>query len=153
MTPADLISELAAEIEDAVKNFTFPAESQADKKISVWRQNFPREGFENATYYPYVEVKLFRVRDNVPKQNIEASVATVVITCGVYTEGKEGWRDLLNLCECIRQRLLTRRTIGKQFRLILPTQFEVELNQPEPFMIAYMTADYTVAQPQQQLYL
>lgn len=150
----------------ATKNFTFVAEYQPEKKVSVYEQYLSPDDYQNDTFYPLVTVELQSVTDTETD-----SIAVVGLTIGVFggenspagdgreiEEGKfadygDGWRDLLNLSECIRQHLLTHRLIGDQFRLVLPVRFETLAAdlQPLPFFIAGMTLQYHIAQPQETL--
>lgn len=149
MIPARLVMALRAEIADAVKDYKMEAENQEDKKVTVYAQHIPDEDFEDDTYYPLIIVSLQKVKDEeqTPARP-DSSTATVGLTFGVHGFGKDTWRDLLNLMEHVRQRLLRKRTIADLYRLSLPLEWEAIEAQPYPFWFGYGTATYTVAQPQ-----
>ncbi len=151
MTPAMLVSNLVDEIKDATKNYIMEAEYQEDKSISVYAQHIPDAEFENDSFYPLIIVSLESLADSEPNTGRDFSVATIGLTFGVFAEVPNGWRDLLNLMESVRQRVLTKRTIANKYRLILPTKFETIERQPYPFWYGYGTLTYTVAQPQEKL--
>lgn len=162
MTPSNLITSLAAELRQATANFTLQAEYQADKKVSVYEGYIPADSFENETFLPMIVVELRGVEDTN-----EGSTATVGLMFAVYGGenaryggGRErpntqfldygdGWRDLLNLAECVRQHLLKlpSRILDNQFQLNLPAYFVPEQSQPAPFFYGDMILTFTIGQP------
>ncbi len=149
MVPAGLLKALTDEIRDAVKDYKMLAENQPDKSVTVYMQHIPDENFEEDTYYPLIIVSLQKVRDSIDTDAPEASTATLGITFGVHGFDPDAWRDLLNLMEHVRQRLLTHRTLVDRYRLLLPLEWETVEAQPYPFWFGYGTVTYTVAQPQE----
>lgn len=162
MTPSILIQELAEELRQATRNFIFQAEYQADKKVSVYEGFLPTESFNTQTFLPMIVVELRNVEDTE-----EGSTATVGLMFAVYGGedakfggGRElpksnfrdygdGWRDLLNLAECVRQHLLglPSRTLANKFRLMLPMTFSPQPDQPYPFFYGDMILNFMVGQP------
>lgn len=149
MTPANLILALAKEIETAVKDYKLKAENQGDRKITVYAQHIKDEDFEDGAYYPLVIVSLQKAKDHLDNSGPEASMATVGLTFGVFAEDKNGWMDLLNIMEHVRQRILTNRTIEQTYRLTDVVEWETIEAQPYPFWFGYGTLKYTIAQPQE----
>ena len=161
MTPAVLVAKLAKEIREITKNYDFVAEYQPNKSVSVYEQYLPLEKFEQDTYYPLVLVALQRVVSNRKEQ---ISTAEIGLTIGVYggeenpngeprelqtgwLEYGDGWRDLLNLAEHIRQHLLKNPIIAEQFYLVDEIEFVPIDPQPVPFFIGGMVLTYEVATP------
>ena len=162
MTPADLITALAAELRLATENFVMQAEYQQDKKVSVYEGFMPAASFETQTFLPMIGVELRGVEDND-----EGSFATVGLMFAVYGGedakyggGRElpnskfkdygdGWRDLLNLAECVRQHLLglPSRLLANKFFLTLPVVFSPQPDQPVPFFYGDMVLNFTIGQP------
>ena len=146
MTPALLVEAVAKEIEVATSTYKLQAENQADKKISVYRQHFPNEDFEDDSYYPLVIVSWQGCEDKE-----DGSEAMIGLTVGIYGHDKAAWMDLLSVMERIRQRLLIFRILARRFRLILPTKFETIENQPYPYWFGYATLKYQIGQPNEQM--
>ena len=166
MTPTNLIQALSDELRKATSHFIFQAEYQADKKVTVYDGFLPVESFSNQTFLPMIVVELRGVEDTD-----EGSSATVGLMFAVYggenakygggrelPNGKfkdygDGWRDLLNLAECVRQHLLglPSRTLANQFQLILPMVFSPQPEQPFPFFYGDMVLNFTVGQPLMRL--
>lgn len=162
MTPAELIRELAEGLRTATSKFILQAEYQRDKKVSVYEGYIPLENFQNETFLPMVVVELRGVEDRE-----DGSFATVGIMLAVYGGenakyggGRElpnrqfkdygdGWRDLNNLAETIRQYLLglPSRILAEKFPLVLPLTYSPQPDQPIPFFYGDMVVQFEVGQP------
>ena len=161
MTSAVLVASLAKEIREITKNYEFVAEYQPNKKITVYEQYMPLENFERDTFYPLVLVALQRVSSSRKEQR---STAEIGLTLGVYggeefpngepreletgwLEYGDGWRDLLNLAEHIRQHLLKTPIIAENFLLVDEIEFVPVEPQPVPFFVGGMVLTYEIATP------
>lgn len=162
MTPLSLIHELAEGIKGAVKSFKLQAEYQHDKKVSVYEGYIPKEMFETQTYLPFIAVELRGVEDTD-----DGSFATVGIMFAVYggenakygggrdlpnsqfKDYGDGWRDLNNLAETVRQYLLgmESRILAEKFPLVLPVTYSPQPDQPIPFYYGDMVTQFEVGQP------
>lgn len=161
MTPLRLIETLAKEIRRETSNFTLQAEYQPDKKVAVYEGYIPVENFNNETYFPFIVVEVAGVEDGE-----DYSVATIRIILAVYGGenakyggGRElksgfkdygdGWRDLMNLAEVLRQYFmrLPDGFVDKTFRLIKPVAFVPRPDQPIPFYYGEMVAQFEVGHP------
>lgn len=153
MTPTELVKTLAAEIRQAVENIQLPTEYATTPaqdnfvKVNVFEQYLPQDLFETTSYYPLVIVELVEVRDEINKE----SIATIGLTLGVYAKEADGWQDAFHLMEVIRQHLLTRRVIGKKFRLIDEATWSVPDAQPTPFYVVVGEVKYSVQLPAQEI--
>lgn len=161
MTPSNLIHDLAGELCKATKNFIFQAEYQDDKKVSVYEGYIPAENFNNETFLPMIVVELRGVEDTD-----EGSIATVGLMLAVYggenakydggrnlnngfKDYGDGWRDLNNLAETIRQDILSlpNRTLAEKFQLMLPMVYSPQPEQPAPFFYGDMVMQFVIGQP------
>ena len=158
MIPSTLIKTLARELRKATANFTLQAEYQSDKKVSVYEGYIPTEKFETQTFLPMIVVELRGVTDDT-----DLSTATIGLVFAVYggedakygggrdlqngfKDYGDGWWDLINLAECVRQYLmrLPDGFLG-DFRLILPMTFVPQADQPAPFFYGEMLLQFEVA--------
>ena len=162
MTPSELLHELTLGIKIATSNFTFQAEYQRDKKVSVYEGYIPKEMFETQTFLPMIGIELRGVEDTD-----DGSIAMVGIMFAVYGgenakygDGRElpnsrfkdygdGIRDLHNLAETVRQYLLglPSRILAEKFPLILPLVYSPQPDQPIPFFFGDMIAQFELGQP------
>ena len=161
MTPLELVQELAGALREATANFIFQAEYQADKKVTIYEGGLPQENFQNETFLPFIVVELRGVEDTV-----EGSFATIGLMFAVYggenakygggrplrsgfRDYGDGWKDLCNLVETVRQYLLKmpNRILAKKFQLVLPLIYVPQTDQPIPFFYGDMVATFEVGQP------
>lgn len=145
MTPRMLIKALARELRELLKDFKLLAEYQPDRKIRVYEQIIPLAHSRDDTFFPNVVVYLVRVDEDG-----DDSIATVNLSAGVYGgEDEEGWQDLFNIAEKIRQFVLTHPIIDGRFQLETPIYFApVPPNeQPEPFFFFDCVVRYRIATP------
>ena len=153
MTPADLVTTLAAEIKNAcagLKLFTEYTTASEDNlvEVNVFAQVCPKDLFETTSYLPFVIVELLSVEDELNDE----STAQIGLSFAVFGLEEDGFKDLFHLMETVRYRLLTKRVIGKRFRLKearwepIPSE-----NQPQPFLYGAATLTYSIFQPQEVL--
>ena len=145
MTPINLIKALVKELRVVLKDFKLQAEYQADRKIRVYEQIIPLAESRTDTFFPNVVVYLVRVDEDG-----EDSIATVNFSIAVYGgEDEEGWRDLFNLAERVRQFVLAHPVIDKKFQLVMPIYFAPvpPSEQPEPFFYFDCMTRYLIATP------
>ena len=159
MTTTKLVEALAAEIRDATKDLKLPIEYQNERqrktestwrKVSVYEQYLPEADFQNDTYYPLVVVEWLSTVDTVHGVT-NGSRATVGLSFGVFAREGDGWKDCFHLMEIVRQRLLTKRTLAKQFRLEDEITWQTASNQPVPFFYGYAELQYQIYQPYEPL--
>ena len=155
MIPVNLILALREEIEEAVKDYRLKVEALEDaekrKPVAVYAQHRPDEDFENDTYYPLIIVSLQKIDDAAEGDDAGVSTATVGLTFGVYGEDREAWRDLLNIMEHVRQRIMEQRIINERHRLVLPAKWETIEAQPYPFWFGYGTLKYSIGRPAEMI--
>lgn len=151
MTPAGLILALVKELESALKDYKLRAENQENRTVTVFAQHIKDEVFndDEGRYYPLVIVSLQKAKDTLDGSGVEASMATIGLTFGVYADDKDGWMDLLNIMEHTRQRVLRQRTIADRYRLADVVEWDLIEVQPYPFWFGYGTLKYCIAQPQE----
>jgi hypothetical protein len=144
MIPIMLIDELCLFVQGVVKEILLPTSQGELKTPTVHPGYLPFKGAasEDAAEYPLIIVRLLNGDDNE-----DGSKATVQIIVGTYGEDSQGWREVLNILERIRQSLFKTRTIAKKYRIEYPLKWEVPDEQPRLQWIASMTTNWTIAQP------
>ena len=161
MIPTILIDELTKYLRESVKDFKMQAESQKDKKISVYAGYLPEENYRADTFLPFIVVELRNVVDTDEGSFAEIGLCLAVyggetlkdgsareLTSGFKNYG-DGWRDLHNLAEKIRQSLLNlpSRILAEQFSLQLPIIYRPQEVQPHPFFYGDMLMTFEIGQP------
>ena len=145
MTTTDLIFTLVENIKTVVKDYKLLAENQPDKKVSVYAFDLPYGNFEGDTFAPYILITP-KIIDLVERD----SIVTVSMLIATYAgEPGNDWRDLLSIAERIRQFILTTPIVSEKFLWNHVFHFEpVTPEQPTPFILGYVEADYRIATPE-----
>ena len=149
MTPTNLIKALARELREVLKGFKLLAEYQADRKVRVYEQIMPLAEQKDDTFFPNVLIDLVQIDENGTD-----SIAIINLNIAVYAgENEEGWQDLLNIMERIRQFILTHPIIDEKFPLEMPATFvpRPPAEQPEPFFYCDCIVRYRLATPRVSL--
>lgn len=158
MTTAHLVEAIAAEIRDAIKDLKLPIEYQNERqrraettwrKVNVYEQYIPADLFQNDNYYPLVVVEWLNTRDKLRGAE-NGSIATIGLSFGVFAREADGWKDCLHLLELVRQRLLSKRILARQFRLEDEITWETAGQQPTPFFYAYGEVAYQIYPVQEE---
>ena len=147
MTGVGLVQALSAYVRDVVKDYRLESDGGGEKSVTVYEQIIPEEVFDREDrdqYHPLIGVTLSTLEDD------ERAEATVDLTIGTYSEDADGWRDLLNLTDCVRRRLLQKQLLERRYRLIKPLTVEILERQPVPFFYGFMTARYMMYQPEEE---
>lgn len=153
MTAAHLIQSLASELRDATTNLKLPSEyhteptAQDFTPVKIFEQYLPLDLFENVEYYPSIVIELIKLSDDLK----EGSTATIGLSLGVYAKEADGWLDAFHLMEVVRERLLSRRTIARRFRLTDEVEWTTPSAQPAPFFFITGELTYQLFQPHEVL--
>lgn len=142
-----LIKALSEEVRDAVKGYRLHGDRDPPDGVTIYRQFIPIERFEreDGRYHPFILTALRTVEDG-EQTEMEAG-----LTFGVYGEDDETWVDLLNLMETVRLRLLSKRVIGRRYRLIDTLTSEINELQPAPFFYGAMMLRYATEQIREEV--
>ena len=143
MITAGLVQTLASEIKECLKKIKLPTEYMREPtepvQVNVFEQYLPADLFEQTSYYPCVVVEWLKTEDDLKA----GSVMTIGLTIGVYAKEADGYLDAFHIMEVIRQRLLSKRTIGKKYRLIKEATWETPNEQPTPFFFVVAELMYS----------
>lgn len=142
MTALELLNALAADLREIAKDEKFIAQYQESRPLNVYVQNIPTNEFQNDQYYPLLSVELINIEEDV-----EDSVASVLLTLGVYRGERADKQDFLNLIEMVRQYLLTHLIVGKKFQLQFPFYTGVVEPTSENFDYANFFVQYRIPRP------
>lgn len=142
MTALELLNALAVDLREIAKDEKFIAQYQESRPLNVYVQNVPTNEFQNDQYYPLLAVELINIEDDV-----EDSIASVLLTLGVYRGERSDKQDFLNLIEMVRQYLLTHLIVGKKFPLQFPIYMGVVEPTSENFDYANFFVQYRIPRP------
>lgn len=144
MTPARLVSELAAAIKKACALVKLPLESEELVEVEVFTQYLPEDLFETTRYLPFCLIEFLELTDDLK----DGSTVHIGLTVGTYAPETDAWLDAFHLAEVIRQEVLTWRVIAKRFRL-KSARWQTPDTQPREFFYLAAELIYDVFQPQE----
>lgn len=130
MTLVNLLEQLKAVTDDAVKDLLLPVRTQkgdaviADRPAAVYKMRLP-DSTSAIKKAPYIIHQIVTSKDTQPSGQLEAGSAVArSIFCVYCNDEQEGAMHLLNLMERLRIRLLQDVVIGGQFELDLEAGVE-----------------------------
>lgn len=142
MTELTLLDALVARLTEMFKNYELKAKSGLLQTVRVFAQYLPLpqavtvdtdtdedteiepQGYQAEDYesnFPCVIVKLNEATSR-EEGSLDATRINVNLLVGTYDESPDcqGYRDVLNIIEVIRQELLTHRVLDSRYRLEMP---------------------------------
>jgi hypothetical protein len=169
MIALNLQDALAARLNNMFSDYALFSKSGAEKTVRVFTQYLPqpkgptvkphgkREEVQEGTYgsedfeanFPCIIVKFDEGTDkeeNAP----DATRIAVRILVGVYDESPDwqGYRDVMNIMETIRQELLTTRYLERKYKLEMPFEWYLFEEQPWPVFFGQIDTVWETGRPQ-----
>lgn len=148
MTIVVIMDNLAAMIREAVREYD--TEQKTGRMPVTVYAGFPAipDAPDEKASFIYCKVSSF-------KDEIDGSFGTAAVDIGFSIcdrDKKDGWRQLYNLMEHVRQYLLKNPYIGEgSNHLELPLKGEIYDEQPYPQWQGMIHATYTIDQPEQEI--
>jgi len=169
MIALNLQDALVARLRDIFKSYSLPTKSGAEKSVKVYPQHLPRpkgptvkprgqdeeesdgdmygpEDFEEN--FPCIVV-IFDDGTDKEENAPDATRISVRILIGVYDEspGEQGYRDVMNIMETIRQELLKERYLDRKYRLEMPFKWNLFQDQPWPVFFGQIETVWETGRP------
>ncbi|MFH5187112.1 hypothetical protein ACHHV8_33520 [Paenibacillus sp. TAB 01] len=85
-----------------------------------------QSGSENVSDFPYIIVRILDGQDQ------DESIVRIKLLFGIFSRDDNGFVDVLNLMEKVRQSLLKDRVVDNRYRLELPYKWKLFEDQPYP---------------------
>lgn len=146
-----ILRGLKTRLERLTKEYRLQADGLCRRRVTVYEQYVPPEAIEDCPeregYYPLIAITFREFQDDVTERS--GSRMDVGLTFGVYGEGKETWRDLLNLMTTVRMGLLREPVIEGKYRLLEIKGAAAE-DQPVPFYIGEMECRYMMYRAEEE---
>ena len=170
MTELNLLDALVARLTELFKGYELPSKSGLLQEVRVFAQYLPQpsavsvktddedeaitpEGYtvtDIESLYPCVIVKLGEVTDK-EEGALDQTRINVSFVIGAYdnTKDSQGYRDVYNIIERIRQDLLTMpaRVLERRYRLEMPFTSGLVTDQEWPFWFGYMDTVWEAGRP------
>jgi hypothetical protein len=174
MIALNLVDALAARFQELFSDYALPAKSGAEKNIKVFPQYLPQpkgptvkprgqaededpagvygegaygpEDFE--ANFPCIVVKFDEGTDK--EENVaDATRIAVRILVGAYDESPDcqGYRDVMNIMETVRQVLLSTRYLERKYKLEMPFKWYLFEDQPWPVFFGQIETVWETGRP------
>ncbi len=139
MTATDLLDELKNELDILFADYTLQNKDGDLQHLRIFTQYTPQpsaitindraSGLKNYTEsdfeanFPCIIIQFIESTDN-EERRLEMTTLNVRFLFGIYDKAPDcqGWRDILNMIEIVRQEFLTRRYLAEKFRLNMPVK-------------------------------
>jgi hypothetical protein len=169
MIALNLLDALVTRFQEQFSNYALPTKGGEVKNIKVFSQYLPQpkgptikprgevsEEDSNDVYgpedfeanFPCVIVKLDEGTDK-EENTADATRIAARILVGVYDETPDcqGYRDVMNIIETIRQDLLTTRYLERKYRLEMPFKWYLFEDQPWPVFFGQIETVWETGRP------
>lgn len=158
MTPTDLVERLAVFLQNEVAS-TFSLEtkhgSRKNPRVIEGAWTLPEgDDQDEDAVFPYIAV----FAEELNETEAEAKLK-VTIFFGTYCEGgknkkddvfkydTQGYKDLLNIIERVRQALLKARFIDQKYKIEMPLKWQIPFEQPYPQWVGWMETYWIIQKP------
>lgn len=144
MTSLILQQLLVEKVKELFKNFKLKNEKGNLVSLNIYPQSLPaKKGKKDESHFPYIIAKLMD-----GSTNDKESKCKVAFIIGTYDDEDtyQGYKDVLNIIEKIRDKLLVERYY-KQFQLTYPLDWVVHDEDTYPFYFGAVETNWIVATP------
>jgi hypothetical protein len=168
MIALNLQDALVSRLQEIFSDYALPVKSGAVKNVKVFSQYLPRpkgptvkpggeREEESETIYgpsdyeenfPCIIVKFDEATDK-EENTPDATLISVRILIGVYdpTPDEQGYRDVMNIMETIRQELLSARYLERKYKLEMPFKWYLFEDQPWPVFFGQIETVWETGRP------
>jgi hypothetical protein len=169
MISLNLQDALVKRFREIFSDYTLPTKGDNEKTIKVFSQYLPQpkgptikprgeapEEEPNNVYgpadfeanFPCVIVKLDEGTDK-EENTLDATRIIVRVLVGIYDDKPDcqGYRDVMNIMETVRQDLLMERYLERKYRLAMPLKWYLFEDQPWPVFFGYIETVWETGRP------
>lgn len=168
MIELNLLDALVARLRELFNDYELKAKSGLLQKVKIIPQYLPQPSAVNVktddetiepqgytvtdieSIFPCVIVQVGEVLDK-EEGNLDQSRVNVGFIIGIYDDSKDcqGYRDVYNIIEVIRQDLLTMpgRVLAQRYRLEMPLRSDLIQEQEWPFYFGYIETVWETGRP------
>lgn len=146
MTPIDLMKSLKRFLEQVIQHYSLETNVKTIKEPQVIEMFLPPKKYNEIPDYPFIIIRIIDGEDTETDATVK-----VKLLFGTYSEDRDGYADVLNMMERVRQELLKQRILDKKYRMELPYTWKVFEEQPYPEWIGEATTTWVVSRVQEEV--
>lgn len=135
MTPTKLQDALLEDLKQQLNGILLKNAKGERINLNIYPQNLPaKKGQKDQDHFPYL---LIRTMDGEDKDETgeEESTCKIAFIIGLYDDDDnyQGYKDVMNVIEKIKQRLKTKKYYSNQFELKLPLKWVIHDEDTYPY--------------------
>ncbi|WP_312117946.1 hypothetical protein [Brevibacillus reuszeri] len=140
MTPVLLMRSLKTFLEEVVENVELTSPKGVLTKPQVFLEQLPQKSASSQEEdFPFIIVRAMGGEDRT-----DGASASINLLVGTHSKDDDGFMDVMNIIEDVRQALLKNRIVGGSFRLELPLKWKLFEEQPWPGWIGEINTLWTI---------
>lgn len=146
MTPTLLQDCLVKEVKNIISGMLLSNAKNEKASINVYPQYLPSKKSQNdESHFPYI---LVRVIDGEDSTDELPSICRVVFIIGIYDKDSnyQGYKDIMNIIEKIRQHLLKKRVFNNKYTLEGPVKWAVNEEDIYPLFFGGIETNWNIGQ-------
>lgn len=135
MTPTKLQDVLVEDLKQQLDGFQLKNAKGERVNLNIYPQNLPaKKGSKDTEHFPYLVIRVMDGEDN-NETGEEDSTCKIAFIVGLYDEDDnyQGYKDVMNIIEKVKQRLKTKRFYSNQFELKLPLKWVIHEEDIYPY--------------------
>ncbi len=146
MTPTRLQDSLVADLKKQLDCFLLKNVKGNIVNLNIYPQNLPaKKSQKDSDHFPYL---LVRVMDGETQegQGEEDNTCKIAFVVGIYddTDNYQGYKDVMNIIEKIKQRLRIKRFYNNQFELTLPLKWLIHDEDTYPYYFGGIETNWKI---------
>lgn len=128
MTPTILQDCLTSDFKEQLQDILLKNAKGELVKLNVYLQNLPaKKEQKDSDHFPYVVIRVMDGETQENQDQGDESTCQICFIIGVYDDNDnyQGYKDVMNIIEKIKQRLFTKKYYNNQFELIKPFKWTI----------------------------
>jgi hypothetical protein len=146
MTPTKLQDSLVDDFKQQLAGFLLKNSKGDRVNLNIYPQNLPAiKGQKDSEYFPYVVIRVME-GESKDDQGEEENTCKIAFIAGVYDEDDnyQGYKDVMNVTEKIKQRLKTKKFYDNQFELTLPLKWLIHDEDTYPYYFGGIETNWKI---------
>lgn len=144
MTPIALQSSLVSDFKVELSEERFKNAKGDSVALNIYPQSLPaKKGQKDSDHFPYIVVKLI---EGGSENEEDDDTCKIDIIIGIYDDNDnyQGYKDVVNVIEKIKQRLFRKKVYSNEFSLKYPFKWLVHEDDTYPYYFGGIETQWTM---------
>lgn len=144
MTPTLLQNCLVEEIKILFDGFLLKNSEEELVPINVYLQYLPtKKREEDADFFPYIVVRVEDGEEEIAEDSAQCRVVIITGICD-WDENYQGYRDVMNILEKMRQHFLKKRIIDNRFEIQGKLKWAINQEEAYPYFFGGLDTTWSI---------